>query len=74
MELRIGIKHAPRELSFETEQSLAEVERLVTSAIEEKSPIVRFADEKDRTYLVKTDDILYVELSADQARRVGFIA
>lgn len=74
VELRIGIKHAPRELSFETAQSPAEVEQAVTAAIEQEQPIIRLVDEKDRTYLVRTEDVLYVELAADQTRRVGFIA
>lgn len=74
MELRIGIKHSPRELSFETAQSSAEVEELVTRAISNDDKLVRFVDDKERAYLVKTDDILYVELGTDQTRRVGFIA
>lgn len=74
MELRIGIKHAPRELTFETNLPLAEVEQAISTAIEQDQPIIRLVDEKERTYLVKTDEVLYVEIGADQTRRVGFIA
>lgn len=74
MELRIGIQHAPRELTIETDQEAADIEQLVQEAFEKNSPLVRFTDDKQRVYLVQTANILYVEVSGEAPRRVGFIA
>lgn len=74
MELRIGIQHAPRELTIETEQSPADIEALVQRAFDESAPLIRIVDDKQRVHLVQTAGVLYVELSGDEPRRVGFIA
>lgn len=74
MELRIGIQHAPRELTIETDQEAADIEQLVQEAFEKNAPLVRFTDDKQRVYLVQTAQILYVEVSGEAPRRVGFIA
>ncbi|MBF4460420.1 DUF3107 domain-containing protein [Pseudoclavibacter sp. VKM Ac-2867] len=74
MEVRIGIKHAPRELSFETDLTKDDFERIIEEAVAKDVAIVKLHDSKSRSYLVSTQSILYVELSGDQARRVGFIA
>lgn len=70
MELRIGILHSPRELSFETNASSAEVEQLVTDG----DSIIRFEDDRQRVYLVNREQIAYVEIGEEAARRVGFVA
>lgn len=74
VELRIGIQHAPRELSFETNESPADIEASVQKAVESGAPLVRFVDEKERVILVATSTLAYVEISAEEPRRVGFIA
>lgn len=74
MELRIGIQHAPRELTIETDQSPADVERAVQQAFESQAPLLRLVDDKQRVYLVQTASLLYLEISAEEPRRVGFIA
>lgn len=74
VELRIGIQHAPRELTIETEQSPADIEALVQRAFDESAPLIRIVDDKQRVHLVQTAGVLYVELSGDEPRRVGFIA
>lgn len=74
MEVRIGIKHSPRELAFETEASADEVRSLVESAAQNESPIIALADTKGRQYLVDTESISYVELGGEGGRKVGFIS
>ncbi|GGA59771.1 ATP-binding protein [Pseudoclavibacter endophyticus] len=74
MELRIGIQHAPRELTFETEQSAEAIEKQVQEAFENDTPLLRFVDDKRHVYLVQRESVLYVEVTREQQRRVGFIA
>lgn len=72
MEVRIGIKHSPRELSFETEATAEEVRALIEQSVD--SAFVSLTDVKGRQYLVDTDSITYVELGGDAGRKVGFIS
>lgn len=72
MEVRIGIKHSPRELSFETEATADEVRALIEQATD--SAFVVLTDVKGRQYLVDTESITYVELGGDAGRKVGFIS
>lgn len=73
MDIRIGILNSPRELSFETEQSLAEIEAAVSAAIEKGAPLLSLTDDKGKRYLVPTAAIGYVEIGSESSRRVGFV-
>ena len=72
VEIRIGILHSPRELTFETDASAAEIERLVVNG--DGSPVVRFTDDKGRVVLVNRELMAYVEIGEETQRRVGFVA
>jgi len=74
VEVRIGIKHSPRELAFETASTADEVRALVENAIADESTLLALADSKGRQYLVDTDSIAYIELGGDGGRKVGFIS
>ncbi len=74
MEVRIGIKHAPRELAFETESTAEEVRGLIEDAIAKDRAIIPLSDTKGRQYLVDTESIAYIELGGDAGRKVGFIS
>lgn len=74
MELRIGILHSPRELTFETNQSAEEIEKSVSRALESESGVVRFTDDRDRVILVNAAQIAFVEIGEETVRRVGFTA
>lgn len=74
MEVRIGIKNAGRELAFESDQAAMEVEAIVSSALASGAKLVSFTDNKGRKFLVPTETLAYLEIGADQSRRVGFIA
>ncbi len=74
MEVRIGIKHSPRELSFETDTAAAEVRSLIEAALTTEAPVVALTDNKGREYLVVTDTITYIEIGAETGRKVGFIS
>ena len=74
MEIRIGIKHSPRELTFDTDTSADDVRSAVESAISNDAPLVALSDVKGHHYLVHTASIAYVELGGEGGRKVGFIS
>ena len=74
MEIRIGISQSARDLSFESKMSSKELTTLVQQAIETKAAVLTLEDEKGKTILVPTSAITYVEIGAEKARSVGFIA
>ena len=74
MEVRIGIKHTPRELSFDTDASADDVRGLVEQAAGKESAFVTPTDTKGRQYLVDVASVSYVELGGESGRKVGFIS
>lgn len=74
MELRIGILHSPRELTFETNQSAEEIEKSVSRALDSEIGVVRFTDDRERVILVNSAQIAFVEIGEETVRRVGFTA
>ena len=74
MDVTIGIKDNARDISFQSAQSSKELIAQVSKAIEESQAVIELNDDKGRTILVPTSSIAYVEIGAEEARRVGFIA
>ncbi len=74
MEVRIGIKHSPRELSFEVDSTPAEVRAIIDQAVANDDELLALTDLKGRQFLVDTDSIAYIELGAESGRRVGFVS
>jgi hypothetical protein len=74
MDLRIGIKDSSRELSFESSQSAEEIEKIVVSAMEASAKVLSLSDSKGNKFLIPADSIAYLEIGAEETRRVGFIA
>lgn len=73
MEVKIGVTDSPRELVFQSSQTPAEVEDLVTSAFTNDGPdVLSLTDDKGRRFLVQTAKITYVEIGVADVRRVGF--
>ncbi|HEX5396446.1 MAG TPA: DUF3107 domain-containing protein [Mycobacteriales bacterium] len=72
MEVRIGVKGAPRELSIESAQSADEIVQAVEAALVKGAPIVTLVDEKGRRVIIAADKLAYVEIAEGDARRVGF--
>ena len=71
MEIKIGIQHAARELSLESNQTSEEIEAAVTAALKDGG-LLTLTDEKGRKVLVPAEKIAYVELGEPTGRRVGF--
>lgn len=74
MEIKIGVRETAREISFETSAPAAQIEAAVSAALEGSSKLLKLTDEKGRTFLVPTASLAYVEIGAEETRRVGFIA
>ena len=74
MDIKIGIENSARELSFETSASAQELEATVRSAMDSDAKLISLTDSKGNVFLIPTKSITYLELGAEEARRVGFIA
>jgi hypothetical protein len=72
VEVKIGIKDAPRELVVSSAQTPDEVEALVSGAVTAGEGILRLEDEKGRKYVVPAHNIAYVEIGPSDSRKVGF--
>lgn len=74
MEIRIGIRDNQREVSFESNLSVADANKLINEAFSQKLDLLKFEDEKGKTILIPLATIAFIEIGAEQNRRVGFIA
>ena len=74
MDIKIGIKNSARELSFDSSATAQELEAKVSSALESEAKLISLSDSKGNVFLIPTKSITYLEIGAEEARRVGFIA
>jgi hypothetical protein len=72
VDIRIGILNSPRELSFETSQTAAEIEKAATEALT-AGTVLSLADDKGKQYVVPASAIGYVEIGSESTRRIGFV-
>ena len=71
VEIKIGIQNVGREIVLESSQDADAVAKLVAEAISGQKEL-RLEDEKGRQVIVPAGVIGYVELGAQEQRRVGF--
>ena len=71
MEIRIGVQNATREVVLESQQSAKDVEAAVSAALT-GGTVLSLQDEKGRTVLVPATAVAFVEIGAEESRRVGF--
>lgn len=74
MDIRIGITNSSREISFETNQSASEIEKIVADALDSSARFFKLTDEKGSVYIVPLDAFGYIEIGSETSRRVGFVA
>ena len=72
VEIKIGIQHAARELTLETDQTAEELEKAISTALAGKSGLLTLTDDKGRKVIVPAEKLAYVEIGEPTARRVGF--
>lgn len=71
MEIRIGILHAPREVTIDSNMSAEQVQAAVDAALNSGTAL-RLTDDKGRAILVPAAHIAYVDVAGPESRRVGF--
>jgi hypothetical protein len=71
VEVKIGVQHASRELVIETDESLENVEKLVTEAVGSDG-VIALTDSKGRRILVPASRLSYIEIGGGVAGQVGF--
>ncbi|MCZ2403223.1 DUF3107 domain-containing protein [Paenarthrobacter sp. Z7-10] len=71
MEVKIGIQNVNREIVLDSAQTAEEVTKLVADAVSNKTEL-RLTDEKGRVIIVPGTVLGYVEVGAEESRRVGF--
>jgi hypothetical protein len=72
MEVRIGVKGAPRELVLDSNDSADAIEKAVASALKDQAPTITLTDDKGRRVVVATEKFAYIEIAEAEGRRVGF--
>ncbi|MEV4951412.1 MULTISPECIES: DUF3107 domain-containing protein [Paenarthrobacter] len=71
MEVKIGIQNVGREIVLESSLDADAVAKIVAEAVTKGSEL-RLTDEKGRQIIVPGNVLGYVEIGAEEVRRVGF--
>jgi hypothetical protein len=71
VQVKIGVRNAPRELVIEVESTPDEVSKAVAAALA-AGPVLELVDDKGRRVIVPTEAIAYVETGATETRSIGF--
>ena len=71
MEIKIGVQNVGREIVLESTQDAETVAKVVGEAISGGSEL-RLKDDKGRVIIVPGNALAYVEIGAEEVRRVGF--
>jgi hypothetical protein len=71
MEVKIGVTHASRELTVDTELDADALEETVRSALS-AGGILTLADSKGRRVVVPVEKLAYVEITTSSVGQVGF--
>ncbi len=72
MEVKVGVKGAPRELTIESSLTPDELAVAVREALTADGGILVLVDEKGKQLIVPADKLAYVEIGESNERRVGF--
>ncbi|MDT0167710.1 DUF3107 domain-containing protein [Pseudarthrobacter sp. BRE9] len=71
MEIKIGVQNVGREIVLESNEDAESVAKVVGEAINGGSEL-RLKDDKGRLIIVPGNALAYVEIGAEEVRRVGF--
>lgn len=73
MDIKIGLADTQRELVIKLPEGQDDLISTIEQAIDGGQATVKVVDDKERTYLIRTDRIAYVEQGSATARSVGFM-
>ena len=71
MDIKVGVKQVSREIVLESNESAADVEKAVATALS-KDTVLVLTDVHGRKVLIPSASIGYVDIGEESARRVGF--
>lgn len=71
MEVKIGIQNVSREISVDTDASADEVTAAFTKALADDG-ILTVTDSKGGQALIRAEQVAYLDLGKETARKVGF--
>ncbi len=71
MEVKIGVQHAPREVTLDSDESADDVERQVSEALANDG-VLSLRDTKGRRFIVPVAKLAYVEIGGGVSGTVGF--
>ena len=74
MDIRIGITNSAREISFESDRPAAEIQAVVAEALDSGAKYFSLTDNKGSVFVVPVATFGYMEIGAENQRRVGFVA
>jgi len=72
VEIIIGIKNVPRELSISSDVDADKLQATVAAVLEKGTGVLTLADDLGRTTIVPANAIGFVQIGPTGARRVGF--
>jgi Protein of unknown function (DUF3107) len=71
MEVKIGVRQAPRELVIDTSDTAEEIEERLAAAVAGEG-LLTLTDSRGRRVLVPASGIAYVEIGTSVSGQVGF--
>ena len=74
MQIKIGIQNSGRELIIESEETVEAINQKIEKALADPASTLTLADEKGGTVIVPASALAYIEIAAEQPRKVGFVS
>lgn len=72
MEVKVGVRGAPRELAIESSLTPDELAATVRQALASEGGVLVLSDDKGKQLIIPVDKLAYVEVGEPNERRVGF--
>lgn len=74
MQIKIGIQNSVRELIIESGETVETINQKIEKALADSASTLTLTDEKGGTVIVPASALAYIEIAAEQPRKVGFVS